>query len=147
MHKFVFIGFVLLVVTLAGCKELQPVTVVNCETDTVTLVDTTIVTIQDKDILKALIECDSNYTAQWIDNSKLVEILDSLKSIGIQVVVKNRVVYKDKNKTIEKVIIQKAKPEIIKKTPFWAYVSAVGNIILLFSQLVSFFIMYRLSKK
>lgn len=145
MYRFVFIGLLILGLVI-GCKNTQPI-INQCQTDTVTLVDTTTVTISDPDIIKALVECDSDRTVRWIESSLLEHKLDSLKSIGVQFVVKSKIVYKDKIRTVENVIIEKSKPEIIYKVHPISWAAFVLCFAFMICFIITFIYAYKFYKK
>lgn len=107
-----FLLFVVVVLGLTvGCKTSRPA-VFSCNNDTVKVTDTIEVEIKDKDIINSFLECDSNYTIQWIENAYLLEKIDSLKNIPIKFVIKKQTIYRDSIRTNE--IVKVYKPEVIE---------------------------------
>lgn len=136
-----FYCFIVLGLVVSGCTSVQPVC--TNTTDTVTYTDTTYIQFNDPEILKSFIQCDSSYTAQWIDNIRLVDILDSFKAIPAKIVVKKQTIYTTQTKLIDKIRTEKGETIIIKKIHPLTWVFACTTILFLVSFIIAFVLLFK----
>ncbi len=99
----VFLVFIILVLAV-GCRSQQPAVFTPCDTDTITLIDTTTIVVKDKDAIKLLFECDSLNAVQWGTSAELAYLLDSVSAIEAKIIYKNKIVYKTLHSVSEKVV-------------------------------------------
>lgn len=116
------LGFFIVLVLAVGCRSQQPAVFAPCDSDTITLVDSTTVIIKDKESLKSLFECDSLNAVQWCTTAELAYLLDSVSAIEAKIIYKNKIVYKTLHTVSEKVVYRDKDKIVYKLHPIsWVF--------------------------
>jgi len=125
-NSIIVVGFMALVLGLAGCRGLrqpQPSYATDSTVivrDTVKIVDTLYFPFTDMQQLAAFFWCDSNLNVILKQKDSLLKVIDTLPAVRI------RTIYKDK--TITKILTRtEAKPVIVEKkvVPTWLYITLI----------------------
>ena len=124
--KIFVVGFMALVLGLAGCRGLrqsQPSYATDSTVtvhDTIKIIDTLYFPFTDMYTLAAFFQCDSNLNVVLKQKDSLLKVIDTLPAVRI------RTIYKDK--TITKILTRtEVKPVIVEKkvVPTWLHIALI----------------------